>query len=160
MFQMANLLLKGNNSAKLFWNPCISVPVMAPINSDGGTHVQWKRYARMQARTHNQLKLWQLCLAHRKAQQKWIIMQNVTSQAHKNNNSQIKGRRPSVPWRVKCQYVVNMSITCMLKKCHQRDGKFPPLPPLKAPPLIKYSMGFLKSLVHFKTHIINILSFL
>ena len=28
---------------------------------------------------------------------------------------EIKGRRPSVPRRVKCQYVVNMSITCMLK---------------------------------------------
>ena len=41
---------------------------------------------------------------------------------------EIKGRRPSVPRRVKCQYVVNMSITCMLKKCHQRDGEFPPLP--------------------------------
>ena len=56
----------------------------------------------------------------------------------------IKGSRPSVPRRVKCQYVVNMSITCILKKCHQRDDKFPPLPPLKAPPLIKHSMGLFK----------------
>ena len=29
MFQMALLLLKDNNCAKLFWNPCINVQVMA-----------------------------------------------------------------------------------------------------------------------------------
>ena len=40
----------------------------------------------------------------------------------------IKGRRPSVPRPVKCQYVVNMSITCMLKNAIRGDGKFPPLP--------------------------------
>ena len=57
---------------------------------------------------------------------------------------EIKGGRPIVPRRVKCQYVVNMSITCMLKKCHQRDGKFPSHPPLKAPLLIKHSMGLFK----------------
>ena len=53
-----------------------------------------------------------------------------------------KGCRPSVPRCVKCQYVVTMSITCMLKKCHQRRWQIPsPPPPLKAPPLIKCSMG-------------------
>ena len=29
MFQMTFLLLKDNNYAKLFWNPCINVQVMA-----------------------------------------------------------------------------------------------------------------------------------
>ena len=38
------------------------------------------------------------------------------------------------------KYVYNMYVN----KCHQRDGKFPPLPPLKAPPLIKHSMGLFK----------------
>ena len=47
--------------------------------------------------------------------------------------NRIKRCRPSVPRRVKCQYVVNMSITCMLKKCHQRDGKIPSLPPSQSP---------------------------
>ena len=56
----------------------------------------------------------------------------------------INGCRPRVPRHVKCQYVVNISITCMLKKYHERDGKFPPLSPLKAPPLIKHSMGLFK----------------
>ena len=32
MFQMALLLLKGNNCAKLFWNPCIIVQVMVRTN--------------------------------------------------------------------------------------------------------------------------------
>ena len=32
MFQMALLLLKENAYAKLFWNPCINVGVMAPIS--------------------------------------------------------------------------------------------------------------------------------
>ena len=58
--------------------------------------------------------------------------------------TRIKGRRPSVPRCVKCQYVVNMSITCMLKKCHQRRWQIPSPPPLKAPPLIKRSMGLFK----------------
>ena len=40
---------------------------------------------------------------------------------------QIKGRRPSVPRRVKCQYVVNMSITCKLKNTI-KDDKVPPNP--------------------------------
>ena len=31
-----------------------------------------------------------------------------------HKNCKIKGPRPSVPRRVKCQYVVNMSITCTL----------------------------------------------
>ena len=31
-----------------------------------------------------------------------------------------------------------MSITCMLKKCHLKEDEFPPLPPLRAPPLIKH----------------------
>ena len=31
------------------------------------------------------------------------------------NVKKIIGRRPSVPRHVKCQYVVNMSITCILK---------------------------------------------
>ena len=33
MFQMALLLLKENNCAKLFWNPCINVGVMARTSS-------------------------------------------------------------------------------------------------------------------------------
>ena len=33
MFQMALLLLEDNNCAKLFWNPCINVPVMAQTSS-------------------------------------------------------------------------------------------------------------------------------
>ena len=37
MFQMALLLLKGTNCAKLFWNPCIIVQVMVRTNSDRRT---------------------------------------------------------------------------------------------------------------------------
>ena len=37
MFQMALLLLKENTSAKLFWNPCINVGVIAWKNLDGCT---------------------------------------------------------------------------------------------------------------------------
>ena len=33
MFQMALLLLKGNNCAKLFWNPCINVQIMLRTSS-------------------------------------------------------------------------------------------------------------------------------
>ena len=33
MFQMALLLLEDNNCAKLFWNPCINVQVMARTSS-------------------------------------------------------------------------------------------------------------------------------
>ena len=33
MFQMALLLIEGNNCAKLFWNPCINVQVMARTSS-------------------------------------------------------------------------------------------------------------------------------
>ena len=33
MFQMALLLLEDNNCAKLFWNPCINVQVMAQTSS-------------------------------------------------------------------------------------------------------------------------------
>ena len=33
MFQMALLLLEGNNCAKLFWNPCINVQVMLRTSS-------------------------------------------------------------------------------------------------------------------------------
>ena len=71
----------------------------------------------------------------------------------------IKGRRPSVPRRVKCQYVVNMSITCRLKKAIREDDKFPPPPPqlppqvLKAPPLIKRSMGLFKNSDALQKHI-------
>ena len=36
-FQMALLLLKGNNCAKLFWNPCIIENVMVRTNPDGCT---------------------------------------------------------------------------------------------------------------------------
>ena len=39
MFQMALLLLEGNNCAKLFWNPCIIVQVMVRTNPDGRTHI-------------------------------------------------------------------------------------------------------------------------
>ena len=38
MFQMALLILKGNNCAKLFWNPCIIVNVMVRTNPDGCKH--------------------------------------------------------------------------------------------------------------------------
>ena len=38
MFQMALLLLKDNNCAKLFCNLCINVEVMAWTNPDGCTH--------------------------------------------------------------------------------------------------------------------------
>ena len=47
MFQMAVLLLKGNNCAKLFWNPCIIVQVMVRTNADGRTD----------ARTYTEQKL-------------------------------------------------------------------------------------------------------
>ena len=58
---MALLLLKENNCAKLFWNPCINVEVMARTNLGGLTH----------ACTHTELKLKQLCLAHlKRARQK------------------------------------------------------------------------------------------
>ena len=33
MFQMALLLLKENNCAKLFWNPCMNVEVLAQTSS-------------------------------------------------------------------------------------------------------------------------------
>ena len=40
--QMALLLLKGNNCAKLFWNPCIIVRVMVWTNPDDTrTHCTW-----------------------------------------------------------------------------------------------------------------------
>ena len=62
----------------------------------------------------------------------------------------VKGKR--IKSRVKCQYVINMSITCMLKKPSEKMTNFhptpppPPLPPqtLKAPPLIKRCMGLFK----------------
>ena len=38
MFQKALLLLKDNNCAILFWNPCINVHVMARTNLDGCMH--------------------------------------------------------------------------------------------------------------------------
>ena len=66
MFQMAFLLLEENNCAKLFWNPCSNVQVMARINLDGPTH---------NACTLTKLKLYQLCLAYRKqAWQKESVM--------------------------------------------------------------------------------------
>ena len=40
MFQMAYLLLKKNNCAKLFWNSCINVQVMARTKPDRCTHAQ------------------------------------------------------------------------------------------------------------------------
>ena len=40
LFQMALLLLKDNNCAKSFWNPCINVEVMAQTNLDGCMHPQ------------------------------------------------------------------------------------------------------------------------
>ena len=39
MFQMALLLLKGNNCAKLFRNPCIIVQVMVQTSLDRHTHI-------------------------------------------------------------------------------------------------------------------------
>ena len=51
----------------------------------------------------------------------------------------IKGCRPSVPRRVKCQYVMNMSITCMLKKPSEKMTNSHPTSPLPPPPPIKSS---------------------
>ena len=62
---------------------------------------------------------------------------------NKLNEIRIKGNMPSVPRRVKCQYVVNMSITYMLKM-PSKGWQIPSPPPLKAPPLIKHSMGLFK----------------
>ena len=56
----------------------------------------------------------------------------------------IKGRRPSVPRRVKCQYVMNMSITCMLKNAIRGNGKFPPLPLSNPLPWSNAAWTFLK----------------
>ena len=41
MFQTALLLLKNNNCAKLFWNPCINVPVMARTSSIYDHFINW-----------------------------------------------------------------------------------------------------------------------
>ena len=41
MFQMAFLLLKENNCAKLFWNPCINVQVMARTSSIYDHFIIW-----------------------------------------------------------------------------------------------------------------------
>ena len=46
-FKISLFLLKGNNYAKLFWNPCIIVQVMVRTNSDGSTDT----------RTYTELKL-------------------------------------------------------------------------------------------------------
>ena len=64
MFQMALLLVKVNNCAKLFYNPCINVQVMARKNPDGRkmhartSHAQ----ATQNACTYIEQKLYQLCL--------------------------------------------------------------------------------------------------
>ena len=57
LFQTALLILKGNNCAKFFWNPCINVQVMVRTNPDGC----------MDTRTFTEQKLLQLCLAYSKA---------------------------------------------------------------------------------------------
>ena len=44
-FQMTLLLLKKNNCAKLFWNPCINVQVMARTNSGRHKQAQQHRHA-------------------------------------------------------------------------------------------------------------------
>ena len=41
MFQMALLLIKENNCAKLFWNPCINVEVMARTSSIYDNFIIW-----------------------------------------------------------------------------------------------------------------------
>ena len=46
MFQMELFVLRGNNCAKLFWNPCIIVQVMVRTNPDG-----WMQ-GRTDPRTH------------------------------------------------------------------------------------------------------------
>ena len=53
MFQMAFLLLKENNCAKLFWNPCINVEVTAWTNPDGCMHTQSMHTPTMNAHTLN-----------------------------------------------------------------------------------------------------------
>ena len=71
----------------------------------------------------------------------------------------IKGRRHSVPRHVKCQYVVNISITCMLKNAIEVMANSLPYPFSKPLPWSNTAWASLNSLVCFKTHIINILSF-
>ena len=57
----------------------------------------------------------------------------------------IENKRPQAKCPPTCEMSVCGEYVCMyVKKCHQRDDKFPPLPPLKAPPLIKHSMGLFK----------------
>ena len=65
MFQMALLLVKVNNCAKLFRNPCINVQVMARKNLDGRTmHARTSHaQATHNACTYTDRKLYQLCLA-------------------------------------------------------------------------------------------------
>ena len=41
MFQMALLLLKENNFAKLFWNPCINIEVMTQTSSIYDHFIIW-----------------------------------------------------------------------------------------------------------------------
>ena len=66
-FQMALLLLKGNNCAKLFLNSCIIIQVMVLTNPDGRTH--GRTYARMHA--HTPTKNCNNSLTRKRAQQKF-----------------------------------------------------------------------------------------
>ena len=69
MFQMALLLLKGNNCAKLFWNPCINVKVMVWTNPVGRTH------GLTDSRMHSNTPSWNcnnyVSLTRKRARQKW-----------------------------------------------------------------------------------------
>ena len=78
---------------------------------------------------------------------------------------EIKGRRQSVPRRLKCQYVVNV-YNIYIKKSHQKrwliQQQPTPAPPTHpTQPLLRPNAAWAleNSLVHLKTHIINILSF-
>ena len=66
----------------------------------------------------------------------------------------IKGHRPRVPRRLKCQYVKNMSITYMLKKPSEKmaNSSTPLRPPLPWP---NAAQALVNYLVNFKTRIIN-----
>ena len=62
MFQMALLLLEGNNCAKLFWNPCINVQVMARTSS---IYVHFDLYLTSVTLTFNlPEKMFQMALLH------------------------------------------------------------------------------------------------
>ena len=76
-----------------------------------------------------------------------------------NKQLKMQNKRPHAKCarRVKCQYVVNMSITSMLKKAIRGDDKFlppTPIPPFKALPCVLQKARCTSK--HFKTYIIKV----